>query len=515
MASIDSLVHLNLNFNELQNALLQQVATLPTFTSGQNSGFICFLSTTQRAMLWTGSEWIDLSDIYTHPTFSSGNIPTTPLTGAKVVDKIVVENGHVTEVTSRTLTPSDIGAASSSHTHNFAQIVGLPATTILGNKTTTSGSAQALTVAELMVMLSIAYGNATILNTGTDTAERTWSAKMLTDWITTKLASYLTVVNLAIGSKTTTTVSITNTAGTGVTLPSATSTEAGLLSSTDKSKLDGISANANNYVHPTDNPGSHPFSSELTSGVKVLSQVVVNAGGHVTSIKGRDLTASDLATVLINNASTTATTQTWSASKIYTEVQSAISQAQTGALQYKGEFNPATSTPAITTAGLGVKTGWTYVVSATGTFAGQPVEAGDMIISKVDNPLTTAGNWQIVNKNIPALVSASAVAEGLIMLASQTEAIAGTNNTKAITPFTLKAVLDATVGGYSVDLGDGTNTTFTVTHALNTTDVTIQVQGTSDKRYYLADVSAPTATTVKVSFNRAPTTNQYRVIIKK
>lgn len=512
MAEITSLVSLNLNFNELQNALLQQVPTLPTLTSDK-AGFICYHDS--KAMLWTGVSWIDLSDVYTHPTFSSGNVPTTALTGAKVIDKIIVENGHVTSVTTRDLSPADLGAASSSHTHNFANIVGLPATTILGNKNATTGSAQALTVAELMTMLSIAYGNASLLNTGTDTAERTWTAKMLNDWIATKLATYLTVVNLAIGTKTGTTIAVTNSAGTGVTLPSATTTEAGLLSSADKTKLDSISANANNYVHPTNNPGTQPFSTELTSGVKVLSQLVVNNEGHVVTIKGRDLTAGDLSAVLINNATNTATNQTWSASKIYSEVQTAISQAQTGALQYKGEFNPATSTPAITTAGLNVKTGFTYVVSTTGTFAGQPVEAGDMIIAKVDNPLTTANNWQIVNKNIPALVSASTLAEGLIMLATQAEAIAGTNNTKAITPLTLKAVLDATVGGYSANFGDGTNTVFNFTHSLNTTDVTIQVQDNASKRYYLVDAYATSTTTVKVSVNVPPTANQYRVIIKK
>ena len=36
----------------------------------------------------------------------------------------------------------------------------------------------------------------------------------------------------------------------------ATTSVNGFLSSTDKTKLDGISANANNYVHPTNHPGS-------------------------------------------------------------------------------------------------------------------------------------------------------------------------------------------------------------------------------------------------------------------
>src|SRR5690606_30703897 len=140
-------------------------------------------------------------------------------------------------------------------------------------------------------------------------------------------------------------------------------TLAGLMSAVDKVKLDGIATGANNYVHPTNNPGAHPFATAQTSGLLVLSQMIVNNEGHVTTIAGRNLTASDIASVMINDAINNGTVQTWSSSKIYTEIQNAIGQAQTGALVYKGNYNPTNNTPAITTAGLGVKTGWTYVVS--------------------------------------------------------------------------------------------------------------------------------------------------------
>ncbi len=79
---------------------------------------------------------------------------------------------------------------------------------------------------------------------------------------------------------------ITNSAGTGVTLPVATTTLAGLMSAADKVKLNGIETGANNYVHPTNNPGVHPFATTLTSGLQVLSQLVVNNEGHVTGVWG-------------------------------------------------------------------------------------------------------------------------------------------------------------------------------------------------------------------------------------
>ncbi len=176
-------------------------------------------------------------------------------------------------------------------------------------------------------------------------------------------------------------------------------------------------------------------------------------------------------------------------SKIYAELQAAINQAQTGALIYQGNYNPVTNTPNITT-NTAIKTGWTYVVDTAGTFAGQDVEAGDMIIAKKDNPGATAANWQIVNKNIPAIVDATTLVKGIIQLATSAEALAGTNATKAITPATLKAVLDEQVKGYVANFGNGTNTSFTITHGLGTQDVLVQVQRVSDRKEVVVDWAA-------------------------
>lgn len=345
---------------------------------------------------------------------------------------------------------------------------------------------------------------------GTNT-ESAWKIVADREWVTAE--NFLKTVNLGYTASATN-GTITNTGGTNSTIPAATSSMAGLMLPAEKTKLNNIEANANNYLHPTNNPGTHPFATELTSGVQVLSQLVVNNEGHVVTVKGRNLTAADLASVMIADASNTATNQTWSASKIYTEVQAAINQAQTGALQYKGDYNPSTNTPAITT-DTTVKTGFTYVVTATGTFAGQAVEAGDMIIAKINNPGSTAANWQIVNKNIPAIVSASTTVEGIIQLATNAEAIAGTNATKAITPATLKAAMDAAVGGFSIAFGNGSSINFDITHGLNTQFVTVAIYRASDMRQVIMQVAPTSASVVNIQCNTAPTNNQYIVVIKK
>lgn len=512
MAEKKVLTHLNLHKQQLLNAALQVLGTAPAAPA---IGQIYWNTTDNTAYIWTGSTWLDLGQIYTHPTYTGTQQPASALTGASIISSITLTNGHVTGVTTRNLTPAEIGAATSVHTHNFADIIGLPANTILANNTASAGAAKAITVAELLTMLAIGYGSLTLLNTGSDTTQRTWTAKDLTDWMNAKLSSYLTVVNLALGTITTTSVPITNSGGTGVTLPAATTSLAGVLTAADKAKLDGIAANANNYVHPTNNPGAHPFATELTSGLQILSQIVVNSEGHVVTIKGRNLTAADIASVMIvAGTNTTSTNQTWSAATIDAKLQAAVTQAQTGALIYKGNYDPATNTPNLGTDST-IKVGYTYVVSTSGTFAGQAVEAGDMIIAKVANPGTTAANWQVVNKNIPAIVSASTTVEGIVYLATAAEVQTGTNDTKAVTPAGLKAALDSYIGGYYQKFGDGSSTSFTITHNLGTDKVIVQIRTVATKEEVICDWRAASANTVTVAMNIAPANNEYEILITK
>jgi hypothetical protein len=64
---------------------------------------------------------------------------------------------------------------------------------------------------------------------------------------------------------------------------------------------------------------------------------------------------------------------------------------------------------------------------------------------------------------------------------------------------------------FSVDIGNGSLTTITVTHNLGTKDVITTVRQNSDDAVVLADVINATTNTVTVTFSVAPTTNQYRV----
>lgn len=65
----------------------------------------------------------------------------------------------------------------------------------------------------------------------------------------------------------------------------------------------------------------------------------------------------------------------------------------------------------------------------------------------------------------------------------------------------------------SATVGDGSATTITVTHNLNTKDVQVSVREVSGDAFVLADVVANGVNTVQVSFATAPTVGQYRVSV--
>ena len=87
------------------------------------------------------------------------------------------------------------------------------------------------------------------------------------------------------------------------------------------------------------------------------------------------------------------TADTDAASKHY------VDQAVTGALSYQGGYNPSTNTPDLTTSPNSIEKGWTYTVTADGTFFGEQLRVGDVLIAEVDDP-SSLTDWTTVQNNI-------------------------------------------------------------------------------------------------------------------
>lgn len=66
---------------------------------------------------------------------------------------------------------------------------------------------------------------------------------------------------------------------------------------------------------------------------------------------------------------------------------------------------------------------------------------------------------------------------------------------------------------FSTSIGNGSLTSFTVTHSLGTLDVIVQIFDNGTGAQVEADVTHATTTTLTVAFATAPTTNQYRVVV--
>jgi hypothetical protein len=71
------------------------------------------------------------------------------------------------------------------------------------------------------------------------------------------------------------------------------------------------------------------------------------------------------------------------------------------------------------------------------------------------------------------------------------------------------------VSKYNASIGDGSATSYTVTHNLNTRDVQVTIyDNTAPYAEVIADVQHTTVNTITVLFSVAPTSNQYRVVVQ-
>lgn len=272
-------------------------------------------------------------------------------------------------------------------------------------------------------------------------------------------------------------------------------------------------SDANKYIHAT-------FSGNTLSGApltaaKVISNVTVNSEGHVTGFATRDITPADIGAAVVNDSVTNAV-NTWSSQKIQSEL-TAINNTIAGALVYQTGYNASTNTPNLTSPAEGVvKKGYVYTVTAAGTFHGEGLQIGDMMVAETNDP-TARADWTLVNKNIPDIVDASTTEKGIIELATQTEVNTGTDSTRAVTPLTLAQRLLAaqSANRYSQDLGDGTTTAYTITHNLNSLDILTQVKQKATGTDIVCEAIAATVNTLQLKFNIAPAADSLRVTILK
>jgi hypothetical protein len=221
-----------------------------------------------------------------------------------------------------------------------------------------------------------------------------------------------------------------------------------------------------------------------------------------------------------------------------------VDNAVVGGLVYQGGYNAATNTPDLTTSPNSVEKGWTYTVTADGTFFGEQLRVGDVLIAEQDDPSALA-NWTTVQNNID-LASLTQVGIGNVNAATAAD-LDGLSVTYSSGTATVGLDIDSLTGALPTsidtsylafyDPSTGANTksqinkifsagnaavtyattiadTATITHSLDTKDVIIQLYDVTTDETVYADVERASVNTATITFAATPT-NSVRVLVQK
>jgi len=239
------------------------------------------------------------------------------------------------------------------------------------------------------------------------------------------------------------------------------------------------------------------LTGEVTgSGTTSISTTVANG---VLDVANFNASAIVIESEGIENNDNDTTLPTSAAVKAY------VDAATVGGLVYQGGYDANLNSPDLTTSPNSILKGWTYTVTAPGTFFGEQLRVGDVLIAEVDDPSSLA-DWTTVQNNID--------------LASLTQV--GIGNVNAGTGISVSySNGTATVTNTETNSANSFSTTITDTGTVNypptftaTRDVIVQLYDTITYETVYADVERTSTTQLTVTFASTPT-NSIKVLVQK
>lgn len=184
-------------------------------------------------------------------------------------------------------------------------------------------------------------------------------------------------------------------------------------------------------------------------------------------------------------------------------VRSQSTASQNGIYIWNGAATPATRSPDASTA---AELEQAVLTVEEGTSAGATFRQSSINFTLESGAVT----WVSLGTAAPAATETTA---GIAEIATQAETDTGTDDQRIVTPLKLTN-WSGRVRRFATDIGDGSNTSYTVTHNLNTRDIDVGVRRNSGAfDYVIVDVEATTVNTATIRFAAAPAANAFRVTV--
>ena len=275
-------------------------------------------------------------------------------------------------------------------------------------------------------------------------------------------------------------------------IPDATEIQDGLMSTDDKTKLDGVETGANKYVHPAAHQATmitedstHRFATDAeksTWNAKASTAVVTtSANGLMNSSDKSKLNGIASGAEVNQNAIANI--------KVGTTTISADSKTDT--LELTAGTNVVLTPDA---------TNDKITIALSGS-----VETTSGSQSKANTAENNAKSY--ADTKVASLVNSSPGT--LDTLKELADALGDDPNFAT----TITNLINSRARKYTVAIGDGTATTFNITHNFNTLDTTASLREVSTGNWVMTDMQTVDANTIKLLFATAPSSGQYKLTI--
>tara|TARA_E500000305_G_scaffold97199_2_gene87857 strand:+ start:2001 stop:3365 length:1365 start_codon:yes stop_codon:yes gene_type:complete len=452
--AINFLNNLDLNKNQLQNAVIQVLGTAP---SNPVSGQIYYDSSDNNVYYYNGTAWTSFSGDITEITTSTANQLTVTNGAGPIVQLAIV---------TATVANNSTALATGDQIYDF--VIGTPISSL----------AAATADVDMAVNKIIRVTDPTDAQ---DAATKAYVDNAVVGGLTYK-GGYDAATNTpdldSSTSAATYTITVSNASG------------------ANKFYVDGIQQQTLTLIEGTAYTINQDDSSNASHPL-ILSTSAVAAGAYSTGV-----------TYTLDGSTVTYTNYISGFAAATQRRLTVTLQAGAPSLNYICYYHQNMGNN-VSGGNIAIAVGDTYTVTADGLFFSEQVRIGDFLIAET---ATAAGagsalaNWTVVQSNID-IATAAATAGAAIKGISGYDSADFTVDTTGWVQLSNKT--------FTASIGNGSATSYTITHNLNSFDVIVQLYDLSSYDTVYADVVRTSANVVTVNFTTAPTTNDIRVLIQE